>query len=226
MMKKAFSILLGIVLVPFCIGFTWQLGATVFAIRYKPDVPYFFVAGALTYITLHVLFRKPILTYVFGHELTHALFAVLFGGSVKSFHATDRGGRVTITKSNFIITLAPYFFPLYTFIVLLLYGTAIAAGLQKTVAAIVFFAGASFAFHLVLTALFLQTEQTDIKEYGMIFSYPLIYLFNVTFTALLVRILLSEDMEFLMFFAGGIIKSINLTALILAKSYSMIRNVI
>jgi len=218
-MKKIFSILLGIALIPFCIGFTWQLGTTVFGIRYKPDLPYFFIAGSLTYITLHVLFRKPILTYVFGHELTHALFAVLFGGSVKSFHASDRGGRVTITKSNFIITLAPYFFPLYTFFVLLLYGTAIAAGLRGAVSWLVFFAGATFAFHLVLTALFLQTEQTDIREYGMIFSYPLIYLFNVAFTALLVWLLLAENMEYLIFFGGGIMKTMRLTTLFLGKIY-------
>jgi hypothetical protein len=225
MMKKTISILLGIALVPFCIGFTWQFGATVFGIQYKPDLPYFFAAGSLAYITLHVLFRKPILTYVFGHELTHALFAVLFGGSVKSFHASDRGGRVTITKSNFIITLAPYFFPLYTFIALLLYGTAVVAELQGAVGWIVFLIGATFAFHLVLTAIFLQTEQSDVREYGMIFSFPLIYLFNVTFTALLVRLLLAENMEYLLFLSGGIMKSINLTVLFLGKIFSMAGNV-
>jgi len=226
MMKKVISILLGIALVPFCIGFTWQLGTTVFGIRYKPDLPYFFAAGSLAYISLHVLFKKPIMTYVFGHELTHALFAVLFGGSVKSFHASDRGGRVTLTKSNFIITLAPYFFPLYTVIALLLYGAAIAAGLQEAVGWIVFLAGASFAFHLVLTAIFLQTEQSDVREYGMIFSFPLIYLFNVTFTALLVRLLLAENMEYLLFLTGGIMKSINMTVLILGKIYRIAGNVI
>jgi hypothetical protein len=226
MIKKATSILFGIALVPFCVGFTWQLSTTVFGIRYKPDLPYFFIAGALAYITLHVLFRKPIMTYVFGHELTHALFAVLFGGSVKSFHATDRGGRVTITKSNVIITLAPYFFPLYTFLVLLLYGTAVAAGLQGALGWIVFLAGVTFAFHLVLTALFLQTEQSDIREYGMLFSFPLIYLFNVTFAALLVQLLLAENMEYLLFLSGGIMKGIKLTVLISSRIYRVISDVI
>ena len=225
-MKKTLSILLGIALVPFCFGFTWQFGSTVFGMRYKPDLPYFFAAGSLAYITLHVLFRKPILTYVFGHELTHAFFAVLFGGSVKSFHASDRGGRVTITKSNVIITLAPYFFPLYTFVALLLYGTAVAAGLQGAVNWLVFLVGATFAFHLILTAIFLQTEQTDISEYGMIFSFPLIYLFNVTFTALLVQYLLAENGEYLLFLAGGIMKSVTVAMLILGKSCSLIKNVI
>ena len=45
MIKKVISILFGIALVPFCIGFTWQLGSTVFGVQYKPGVPYFFVAG-------------------------------------------------------------------------------------------------------------------------------------------------------------------------------------
>src|SRR5512139_283107 len=152
MLKKMTKILLGAALFPFCIGFTWQFGVSVFSMAYKPDLPYYFLAGGLTYLSAHLLFKKPILTYVFGHELTHAFFAVLFGGSVKSFQASERGGRVTITKSNFIITLAPYFFPLYTFIALLLYGTAVVAGLHGAVGWTVFLAGATFAFHLLLTA--------------------------------------------------------------------------
>ncbi len=102
---------------------------------------------------------------------------------------------------------------------LLLYGTAVAAGLQGAVGWIVFLAGATFAFHLLLTAVFLQTEQSDIREYGMIFSFPLIYLFNVAFTALLVRLLLAENMEYLLFLGGGIMKSINMTVLIAGKIY-------
>ena len=98
-------------LVPFCIGFTRQLATTIFTVQYRPDVPYYFFAGGLSYLAIHILFKKPVFAYVIGHELTHALFALLFGGSVKAFHASDRGGRVTITKSNFIITLAPISFP-------------------------------------------------------------------------------------------------------------------
>lgn len=224
MLKRTFNILFGFLLIPFCIGFTWQFGATVFGIRYRAHLPYYFVGGSLTYLTAHVLFRKPILTYVFGHELTHALFAVLFGGSVKSFHASDRGGRVTITKSNFVITLAPYFFPLYTFGALMLYTAAVMAGLQGAVSWLVFITGGTFAFHLMLTTLFLQTEQDDIREYGTIFSLTLIYLFNVVFSALLVRLLLAENMEFPVFLGGGIMKSVKLIILVANKTYTIFRN--
>ena len=223
MPKKILKILLGLALVPFCLGFTWQLVAMIFSTRFKMDAPYFFLAGGLTYLTIHFFFRKPIFTYVVGHELTHAFFAMLFGGSVKSFHASDRGGRVTITKSNFIITLAPYFFPLYTFIALLLYWIASAAEVRSTVTNIlVILSGATFAFHLILTFIFLQTDQNDIREHGAVFSYPLIYLFNVVFAGFLVNVYLSENMGYLRFLVGGIMKSVGLLSSIFRKASVLI----
>jgi hypothetical protein len=211
--------MLGVLFVPFCLGFTWQLGSNVFHTAYKPDLPYFFVAGVIAYSVMHFLFRKPILTYVFGHELTHALFAMLFGGAVKSFRASERGGQVTVTKSNFVITLAPYFFPLYTAVTLLLY---LAFGQsQGASGALIFFAGVTFAFHLMLTTIFLQEDQKDIREHGAFFSFPLIYLFNVLFAALLVHLLLEKKNGFLDFLGDGIIISVWLISVLIAKLYSL-----
>lgn len=211
-MKKFSKIALGLALVPFCLGFLWQLFSTIFSLSYRPNTPYYFVGGGIAYLTMHVLFKKPILTYVFGHELTHAFFALLFGGSVKSFHASERGGRVVVTKSNFIITLAPYFFPIYTFCALIFYGIARAtdAG-SAAINTLIFFSGTGFTFHLMLTLIFLQTDQNDIQEQGAVFSYPLIFLFNVIFTAFLVDIFLADNMDYLRFLAGGIMKTASLT---------------
>lgn len=211
--NKAFKILFGLILLPFCAGFTWQMGTSIGTVAFKPLFIYYFLGGGLTYLTLHLLFRKPVLTYVFGHELTHAFFAVLFGGSVKSFHASSRGGRVTITKSNFLITLAPYFFPLYTFIVLLVYWAADAADVRGAAPWLTFLTGTTFTFHLVLTFMFLHADQDDIREHGAVFSYPLIYLFNVLFASLLMRLLLAESMDYTKFLADGIMKSISMTVL-------------
>jgi hypothetical protein len=223
MAKRLAKTLFGITLLPFCLGFTWQFGVTVFSIVYKPGAPYFFVGGGLAYLTIHLLFKKPIFTYVVGHELTHAFFAMLFGGSVKSLQVSDRGGRVAITKSNFIITLAPYFFPLYTFIALVLYGTLSAAGADiAALNAIIFVSGATFTFHLMLTFIFLQTDQSDISEQGALFSYPLIYLFNIAFAALLVHIYLAANMDYLAFFAGGIMKSTGMITLLIKKTYAFV----
>lgn len=223
MWTRSLKILFGVLLIPFCLGFTWQFGSTVFAVVYKPDVPYYFLAGGLAYLTVHLIFRKPILSYVFAHELTHALFAVLFGGSVKAFHATERGGHVRITKSNFIITLAPYFFPLYTFIALILTWIARAADVRGADGWLVFLAGASYTFHVVLTAIFLRTDQNDIREQGALFSYPLIYLFNLILAGLLVHLLLAENMGFVKFLGDGIIESITVAVLAFKKLHGVIK---
>jgi hypothetical protein len=223
MAKKIIKIILGLTLIPFCLGFTWELSAAVFSIAYKPATPYYFFAGGLIYCVVHFLFKRPIFTYVIAHELTHALFAVIFGGSVKSLKASERGGQVTVTRSNFLITLAPYFFPLYVFIALLLYGAALGAHVGVTATNIlVSLSGAAFSFHLVLTFTFLQTDQSDIREQGALFSYPLIYLFNIIFAALIVDIFLAKNMDFLQFLAGGIMKSTSMIMLIVTKAYTVI----
>jgi Peptidase M50B-like len=224
MIKRIVKLLLGIALIPFCLGFTWQFGIEVFSLAYKPAAPYYFLAGAFTYLTMHLMFRKPIFSYVIAHELTHALFAVLFGGSVKSLQASERGGRVMVTKSNFIITLAPYFFPLYTSIAFLLYGAAIAAHAGTTaINLLIGISGAAFSFHIVLTFIFLQADQSDIREQGVFFSYPLIYLFNIAFAALIVDIYLARNMVYLQFLAGGIIKSTGMIAVFVKKAYAIIQ---
>lgn len=221
--KKIVKILFGLSLLPFCLGFTWQLAATVLSIPYKPDAPYYFFAGGCAYLTIHLLFKKPVFTYVIGHELTHALFAFLFGGSVKSIHASARGGRVTITKSNFIISLAPYFFPLYTFLALLLYWTARAVDARGAVTnMLIVLSGATFALHVTLTAIFLQTDQNDIREEGALFSYPLIFLFNIAFAAFLIQVYLAENMSYLSFLADGIIKTGYITLPVLKKAYALV----
>ncbi len=222
MSARIARILLGVLLLPFCLGAGWELASTLATVTYQPFVPYWFFGGFLLYLVVHFLFRKPILGYVVGHELTHALFAILFGGSVKSFHASEKGGRVQLTKSNFIITLAPYFFPLYTAAALAAYWIARAAGAASFEPWFVLLAGASFSFHIVLTALFLRTDQSDIREHGAFFSYPLILFFNIVLTALLVRLLLARDMSFLSYLMNGIIKGLKIYAAAFSALWSLI----
>lgn len=212
----------GIAMLPLCYGFTAQLARAAISVSYKQNAPYHFLLGCAAYLVVHLLFRRPILTYVFGHELTHALFALIFGGSVKSFHASQRGGRVTITKSNFIITLAPYFFPLYTFIALTAHTVAGAAGVNGAGPWLVALAGATYAFHLLLTFSFLSADQDDIREHGALFSYPLIYLFNIVFLALLMRLLVTENMDFFAYLRDAIIASIEIVLQVLGLAKGLL----
>ena len=76
------------------------------------------LAGAACWLVIFLLLPKPMWIYVFGHELTHALWTWLFGGQVKKMKVTSDGGHVVISKTNFLIALAPYFFPLYAVLVI------------------------------------------------------------------------------------------------------------
>ena len=80
-----------------------------------------FFIGFAVYLVIHIVFYKPVFIHVMAHELTHIFWAFLFGGKAKKLEVSASGGRVLINRTNFVITLAPYFFPLYTFIFLAVY---------------------------------------------------------------------------------------------------------
>ena len=118
--------------------------------------------------------------YVFGHELTHALWTWLFGGQVKRMKVTSSGGHVVISKTNFVIALAPYFFPLYAALVVVVF--ALGNMIWNWHGYLVWFhlcVGAAYAFHVTLTFHTLQTRQSDITSQGWLFSTVIIFLGNV-----------------------------------------------
>lgn len=135
--------------------------------------------GVACWLVIFFMMPKPMWVYVLGHELTHALWAWLFGGQVKRMKVTSKGGHVVVTKTNFLIALAPYFFPLYAAIVVAVF----AAGylIWNWRGFLVWFhllLGAAYAFHVTLTFYILQTRQTDITENGYLFSAVIIFLGN------------------------------------------------
>jgi len=139
------------------------------------------LAGAACWVVVYILLPKPMLVYVFGHELTHAIWTWLFGGRVKKFKASAKGGHVIVTRNNFLIALAPYFFPLYAVLVM----AAFWAGqwFWNWRHYLVWFhlaLGAAYAFHVTLTWHILKHSQTDISEQGYLFSAAIIFLGNVS----------------------------------------------
>ena len=76
--------------------------------------------GALVYLCLHCLLRKPERMYLWGHEFTHLFVAKLFLRSVHGFHISSRsGGKVVIDRTNVAIDLAPYALPFYNVVAIL-----------------------------------------------------------------------------------------------------------
>jgi len=103
----------------------------------------------------------------------------MFGARVSDLRVRENGGSVKLSKSNILITLAPYFFPFYTMIVVLAAAvTRLWAGRLPCPWAWMFLVGLTWCFHCCFTVQSLMQHQPDILEYGRVFSWVLIFIFN------------------------------------------------
>lgn len=179
-MPRWVKALIAVLLLPACIGAAKALWRVLKASSGAETFWVAMLAGAACWVVVFLLLPRPMWLYVVGHELTHALWAWLFGGSVKSFKAGAKGGQVVVTRNNFLITLAPYFFPFYVFVLVLIF--ALGHVIWNWHRYLVWFhllVGAAYAFHITLTWHTLQTRQSDITQQGYLFSAVIIWLGNV-----------------------------------------------
>jgi len=101
------------------------------------------------------------------HELTHALFGYLTLTPPKSLWASQENeGEVTLARHNVFIVLAPYFFPLWTFITLAL-GLLIQKNMQFAWNSLTLFLLSFYVYRLFFE---LRWYQTDLAIYGRVFS--------------------------------------------------------
>ena len=179
-MPKWLKFILGLLLLPLCAGAVPALVKVVRVSGGASEVWVPLCAGAACWMVVFALLPKPMWIYVVGHELTHVVWSWLFGGKVKKFKATSQGGEVVITKSNFLVALAPYFFPLYAVLVVLVFLVGhLIWGWARWTPGFHLLLGAAYAFHLTLTWEILKTKQSDITGQGYLFSGVIIFLGNV-----------------------------------------------
>lgn len=179
-MPKWIKLIIAMLLLPICGGAAMALLKVLHACGSADTTWIPLLAGAACWIVIFFLLPKPMWIYVFGHELTHVLWTWLFGGQVKQMKVTSKGGHVIISKTNFVIALAPYFFPLYVVLVVVMF--ALGNLIWNWHGYLVWFhlcVGAAYAFHLTLTFHVLQTQQSDITSQGYLFSAAIIFLGNV-----------------------------------------------
>jgi len=174
------KLIIAILLLPVCAGAAFASWRVVQASGQADTIWVAALSGAGCWLAIYLLLPKPMWVYVFGHELTHALWTWLLGGRVKKFKASARGGHVVVTKNNFLIALAPYFFPLYAILVVLVFaGGQWLWGWQRYVVWFHLLLGAAYAFHVTLTWHILKSQQPDISEQGYVFSAVIIFLGNI-----------------------------------------------
>jgi len=176
--------LIGLALLPMCWGvcrafldaIVISAGATGLVTAESLSLLGGIAAFALAWMAL----SHPVKMYVLGHELTHALWGLLFGARPSDVRVSASGGSVRLTKSNMIITLAPYFFPFYTFLVIV--AALITAAFLHPLPYLplwLFLVGFTWSFHVLFTLETLGQRQPDVKLYGRIFSWTFIFLVNM-----------------------------------------------
>jgi hypothetical protein len=151
---------------------------------------------------------RPLRVYVFGHELTHAVWVWAMGGKVEEFHWSRNGGHILTDTHNFWIALAPYFYPLYSLVVVVLFGAAsVFYNLETSTVTFIFMAplqwtflalGSTWAFHLSFTFWMLPKGQSDLMHHGTFFSLVIIYIMNLAVLALFL-IVAAPEITFLSF---------------------------
>ena len=183
-MAGILRLLFGLALIPACWGFARaSLDALSVAANGTFSVEALSLLGGIAAFAMcWMAISHPVKTYVLGHELTHALWGLLFGARPSDVRVSASGGSVRLTKSNFIITLAPYFFPFYTFVVIVT--ALITYAFMRPLPFLplwLFLIGFTWSFHVLFTLETLTHRQPDVKLYGRIFSWTFIFIVNVSF---------------------------------------------
>ena len=182
-MANFFRLLTGLALLPACWGFTRALvdAIGVSAAHTGLSVESLSLLGGIAAFALAwAALSHPVKAYVLGHELTHALWGLLFFARPSDLRVDGDGGSVRLTKTNVLIALAPYFFPFYTFLVIVC--ALMTAAFLHPLPCLplwLFLIGFTWAFHVLFTVETLGSRQPDVKAYGRIFSWTIIFLVNV-----------------------------------------------
>lgn len=154
---------------------------------------WFFTLGLVCWLIVYFGLPKPLIVYVFGHELTHALMVKIMGGRVSEFQVGSDGGYIVSSKINTWIALAPYFVPIYSVFVILVYGIVSAfydlQPHEELATGILYgLLGLTWAFHATFTLSMIPRGQTDLAYGGTFFSLTVIYLMNLLVLSLLLVI--------------------------------------
>ena len=137
------------------------------------------VSFILGLLALNIL-PKPTKLYIISHELSHAFFGILFGSKIKSIRIFKNSGFVKLSKTNFIITLAPYFFPFFSIIIIIVYYLlSLFFPVTNYYNIFIILVSLTYSFHIFFTIHIMRTKQSDISQNGNLFSYVVIYNLNL-----------------------------------------------
>jgi hypothetical protein len=184
---------------------------------------WFFSLGVILWLVGFFGLPRPQWLYVFGHELTHAIWVTLLGGKVHRFEVGSKGGHVLSDRTNTWIALAPYFFPIYSVLAILIYGfwglffdvTPYRCLLYAVI-------GATWAMHMSFTCWMIAKGQPDLHYGGTFFSVMIIYVLNLAVLATFL-IIASPQLTWLGFARELLRDAVNLTHWVTLQITQLVR---
>ena len=204
-MKKGIKLLVALLLLPTALFVVMEtVGAFLYVLK-DFQVAVGLLAGAALYCVIHFGGYKFERMYVWGHEATHAMVAMLCGFRVHSITVNQDSGNVKMDKMNAVVVLAPYFVPLYAIVTGLVYvGLDLFLDASQYRAIFVFIVGFFMAFHFVQTFQTLwEVDQPDlIMAGGRIFSAVMIVLCNAAILLLVLKLLFPQRVQLLQIFSS------------------------
>lgn len=195
-MTKFFKFLLALVLLPITILIVIEDVRILLGVLEHLGAAISFLLGGGVYMAIHYKYYNFSRMYVFMHEMTHAVAAVLCGIRVKDVHVGKEAGYVKMSRTNMFVVLAPYFVPGYVVLVSMLYLLfSFFMDLAPYRQIVLFLIGFFMAFHFIQTFHTLwETDQPDLTlAGGKFFSFVMIVLANMLVLALVLKILFPQD---------------------------------
>lgn len=195
-MHKFFKFVLALVLLPITGIVVWEDGRILLGVLEHVSAAISFVLGALVYAAIHYKYYNFSRMYVFMHEMTHAVAAVLCGIRIKEVRVGKESGYVKMQRTNTFVVLAPYFVPGYVVLIAMLYaGLSLFMDLTPYRQVVLFGVGFFMAFHFIQTFHTLwEADQPDLKlAGGKFFSFITIILANMLVLAVVLKILFPQD---------------------------------
>ena len=186
---RLLRLMVGVVLLPFCWVTSWAFlkqfsRATIEQGFWQSAQFWYFAVGVM--VMLGWFWSKIgqslfLYLYVFGHEMTHAVVVKCFGGRVLDMAWSSEGGYVTTDKTNWVISLSPYFVPFWSLIAVIVYVVTSLFAEVSPIGNLAFYGviGATWGFHLAWTLWMIPRDQPDLQDNGTFLSLVLIYLGNL-----------------------------------------------
>lgn len=120
-------------------------------------------AGMLLWLLLGRFLR---FFHVFEHEVTHLVTGLIFFIQPRQLVASESGGRMEMYGNNFIVSLAPYFVPLFSLVLM-----ALMPLFDSTVGVYACaMLGLVTGYHVITNLQEFSLHQPDIRSHGPVFS--------------------------------------------------------